>query len=190
MSSAEQYLRVAHPAVLEAEGPPEAPALRDVFREHAPFVLRILRRMGVPEADLEDAAQDVFVVVHRKLPGYDGRASVRTWLFGIAQRIALARRRRAHARHEVTRADVDTAGQRPSLSEDAAQLDARALLIDAIDRLDSDKRAVFVLYEIEGFSMHEVAAAVECPLATAYSRLRLARELVRASIERRRRRTP
>jgi RNA polymerase sigma-70 factor (ECF subfamily) len=190
MPSTAQYLGVVHSAALEAGAPPDLPALHAIFRAHAAFVLRILRRMGVPEADLEDAAQDVFVVVHRKLPGFDGRTELRSWLFGIAHRVALARRRRAHVRHEIASSDLDARGAVPSTNDAATQLDARAQLVDAIDRLDADKRAVFVLYEIEGFSMQEIAAAVECPLATAYSRLRLAREVVRVAIERHRRRTP
>lgn len=190
MASTKQFLTVVPSAVFEADVAQEVPALREIFRAHAAFVLRILRRLGVPEADLEDAAQDVFVVVHRKLPGYDGRSELRSWLFGIASRIAVARRRRAHARHEIASPDLDASRLAPSAGDESSRIDARAQLVDAIERLDADKRAVFVLYEIEGLSMQEVAAAVECPVATAYSRLRLARDLVRASIERHRRRTP
>jgi RNA polymerase sigma-70 factor (ECF subfamily) len=158
--------------------------LREVFQAEAGFVLRILRRLGVPDADLEDAAQDVFLVVHRKLPEFDARSGLRGWLFGIASRVALARRRRAHVRHEVPRADLSPLGPEAPASDAGGRIDARALLIHALEKLDVEKRAVFVLYELEGFAMAEVAAAVECPLQTAYSRLRLARDIVRRSIER------
>ena len=184
MASRAQYPDVSLSLALCDGVPAALPTLREVFQAEAAFVLRILRRLGVPEADLEDAAQDVFLVVHRKLPEYDARSSLRSWLFGIASRVALARRRRAHVRHEVPRADLDPLDPAPRASDAAERLDARALLLHALERLDDEKRAVFILYELEGFSMAEVAAAVECPLQTAYSRLRLARDSVRRSIER------
>lgn len=187
MASSTQYTEVSLSLALDNGARAATPTLREVFRAEAPFVLRILRRLGVPEADLEDAAQDVFLVVHRKLDGYDARSSLRSWLFGIASRVALARRRRASARNEVPRADLDPLGSEEQATNGDGRIDARALLLHALAQLDLEKRTVFVLYELEGFTMAEVAAAVECPLQTAYSRLRTAREHVRASIGRKER---
>jgi RNA polymerase sigma-70 factor (ECF subfamily) len=144
----------------------------------------VLRRLGVPEADLDDAAQDVFVVVHRRLAELEPRPSLKGWLFGIAQRVAIARRRRAHVRREEPRADLDSAGHVEGQPDVTARVDARALLLRALDKLDDDRRAVFVLYELEGFTIHEIARAVDSPLQTVYSRLRTARQLVRSSVER------
>jgi RNA polymerase sigma-70 factor, ECF subfamily len=176
--------RVGLPAEPRANEVPPLPSLREVFRSDAGFVLRVLRRLGVPESDLEDAGQDVFVVVHRKLSSFDGRSSLRAWLFGIASRVALARRRRAYVRHEQSRADLDPIIDGAEQSDQSTRLDARVLLIRALDKLDDDKRAAFVLYELEGFSMPEVSAAVGCPLQTAYSRVSVARATVKADVER------
>lgn len=187
MASSTQYDDVSLSLALGDGACAATPTLREVFRTQAPFVLRILRRLGVPEADLDDAAQDVFLVVHRKLEGYDARSSLRSWLFGIASRVALARRRRASARNEVPRADLDPLASDEQPANGDGRIDARALLLHALAQLDLEKRAVFVLYELEGFTMAEVATAVDCPLQTAYSRLRVARELVRSSIGRKER---
>jgi len=158
------------------------PTFREVFEEHAPYVWRVLRRLGVPESDVEDLCQEVFVVVHRKLPGFEGRSSVRTWLYSICVRTASDHRRRAHVRREkVTDRPPERAGSAPQ-QQQLERRQARALLDAALLKLPEDKRAVFVLYEVEGLSMPEVAEAVGCPLQTAYSRLYSARDAVQAEM--------
>lgn len=169
---------------------PRTPSLTvgEVFREHAPFVWRALRRLGVREADVEDVCQEVFVVVHRRLPEFEGRSSVRTWVYGICVRVASDWRKRAHVRRELA---TDDAPEPPPSSRrglprdpegDHARREARAILDRMLDELDEDKRAVFVLYEIEQLTMNEVAEAVGCPLQTAYSRLHAARKIVETQI--------
>jgi len=163
------------PAALTAEG---------LFREYGAFAWRVLRRLGVAEGDVDDVCQEVFVTVHRRLPTFEGRSSPRTWLYGICVRTASEHRRRAVHRREV----VDGSPQGPDLGptqEDAAALrEARVMLDRILEGLDDDKRAVFVLYEIEELPMAEVAAAVGCPLQTAYSRLHAARRDVDAAVHR------
>jgi RNA polymerase sigma-70 factor (ECF subfamily) len=157
-----------------------------IFREHGAFVWRALRRLGVGSSDVDDACQEVFVVVHRKLGEYEGRSQMRTWLYGIAVRVAAAQRRRAHVRHEVP-SDEPLAPEVASTSNPegaASEREALALLDRALDELDDDKRAVFVLYEVEGLSMPEVAEALACPVQTAYSRLHAARKEVERSMRR------
>ncbi|MFT3924873.1 MAG: RNA polymerase sigma factor [Myxococcales bacterium] len=155
-----------------------------IFREHAAFVLRVVRRLGVPPRDVEDVAQEVFVVVHRKLETFTGESSVRTWLFGIASRVASDHRRRAYVKRESLEAEP------PSESFDAPQAkqlhdrELRRNLDHALDQLDDAKRAVFVLYEMEGVPMTEIAESLGCPLPTAYSRLREARERIRSHFAR------
>lgn len=150
-----------------------------IFREHAPYVWRVLRRMGVHEADAEDVCQEVFVVVHRRLGDFDGACAVRTWLYGICVRTASDYRKRPHRRRERPAGDA-----LPEVGSDAAQEDdlerrrARDRLDAALESLDEAKRAVFVLYEIEGLSMAEVVLAIGCPLQTGYSRLHAARKIV------------
>lgn len=154
------------------------PAFADVFREHAPFVWRVLRRLGVREAEVEDVCQEVFVVVHRKLPEFEGRSALRTWIYGICVRTASDYRRRAHVRREhPTDRPPERAGSAPQMRE-IERRQAKAMLDEALDRLDADKRAVFVLFEIEQLEMSEIAEAVGCPLKTAYSRLYAARKHV------------
>jgi RNA polymerase sigma-70 factor (ECF subfamily) len=166
-------------------GPPAGvPSLAEIFREHAPFVWRGLRRLGIPESDVEDVCQEVFVVVHRKLGDFEGRSSLRTWIYGIAARTASDYRRSGRVRREVvTDAPPETAHE--GGQHDAVALrQARATLDRILDELDDDKRSVFVLYEIEELTMAEVADALGCPLQTAYSRLHAARKVVEAGVAR------
>jgi len=156
----------------------------EIFRQHAPFVWRALRRLGVAERDVEDVCQEVFVVVHRKLGDFEGRSSLRTWIYGICARTASDYRKSGRVRREVVTDLI------PERHEDAGQHDAvalrqaRAALDKILDALDHDKRAVFVLYEIEELTMAEVADALGCPLQTAYSRLHAARKVVEAGVAR------
>ena len=176
----------AAPPAADGAAAPGRPALdfRAIFAENAPYVWRALRSLGVAEGDVEDACQEVFLVVHRRLDDYDPRHAVRTWLYGICLRVAAAHRRRAHVRREHAVADV------PDAACDAAQHEAlerarlRAELDAALAELDDDKRAAFVLYELEGLPVAEVARAMGCPLQTAYSRLVAARKHVEASFRR------
>jgi len=154
-----------------------------IFQEHAPYVWRALRRLGVAEADADDVCQDVFIVVHRKLGTFLG-GSVRTWLYGICLRVASEHRRRPYRhREEVVEAVPDEAVG-PSQEEELERRRTLALLDAALDQLDDDKRAVFVLFELEQMAMVDVAEAAGCPLQTAYSRLYAARKIVEASLDR------
>jgi RNA polymerase sigma-70 factor (ECF subfamily) len=148
-----------------------------IVQEHAAFVWRTLRHLGVRDADVEDACQDVFLVAHRRHADFRGDSTIRTWIYGICVRVASEHRRRACVRREV-------AGETPVVTQPAEQVDQVArretwqLLARILDRLDEDKRAVFVLYEIEELTMKDVARAIDCPLQTAYSRLHAARRQV------------
>jgi RNA polymerase sigma-70 factor, ECF subfamily len=177
------------PAVAHAmkEVAHELPSFDEVYAAHFAFVWRVLRTFGVPDSGLEDAAQDVFVVVHRRLPEFEGRAAITTWLFAIARRVACAVRRRGGR---------DAARTEPLETEPAGTADTFAALSRAqavttvmaiLDTMDEDKRIVFALVELEQMSVPEVAKLLELNLNTAYSRLRLARQafeaLVRARFE-------
>jgi RNA polymerase sigma-70 factor, ECF subfamily len=151
---------------------------RSVFDQYAPYVWRTVRRLGVRPSDVEDVCQEVFLVVFRRSDAFDGSSSIKTWIYGICVRTASNYRRRAHVRREEL-TDV------PPDAITAADQEQRRAAVEALDRalsgLDEDKRAVFVLYEIEQLSMKEVAEALGCPLQTAYSRLHAARAQVVAS---------
>lgn len=167
--------------------PPAAPTppFATVFREHAPSVWRFLRRLGVPESDVEDVCQEVFVVVHRKLPSFEGRSALSTWIFGIAHRVASDYRKKAYVRREQPSDDLpDERRSAPQLAE-LEREQARQLLDDALAELSEDKRAVFVLYEIEEQPMPGIAQTLALPVQTAYSRLYAARREVEAAVRRR-----
>jgi RNA polymerase sigma-70 factor (ECF subfamily) len=167
----------------EAQAQP-ALSTEGVFQAHAPFAWRVLRRLGVADADADDVCQEVFVTVHRKLGTFEGRSSVRTWLYGICVRTASDYRKRVRGRHEVPTGAVLDSPIDARQEDDMALRQARAALDGILDRLDDDKRAVFVLYEIEELPMADVATAVDCPLQTAYSRLHAARREVDAAVRR------
>ena len=145
------------------------------------MVWRALRYLGVPEQDLPDASQEVFTVVHRKLPGFRGDARPETWLYGIALRVASRFRQRARHREELV-AELPELPTGPTQERDAGQRAARRLIRRALDTLDPAQREVFILSEIEQLPMTDVARAVGCPLFTAYSRRRIARRRMRRAI--------
>ena len=122
------------------------------------------------------------MIVHRNLPAYEARSSIRTWVYGICVRTASDYRRRAHRRHEVASENPPVDPVPPDQATSAEQRQARALLDAALAELDEEKRAVFVLYEIEELTMNEVAESMGCPVQTAYSRLHAARRQIRDAL--------
>jgi RNA polymerase sigma-70 factor, ECF subfamily len=155
-----------------------------LFRDHGAFAWRVLRRLGVAERDVDDVCQEVFVTVHRRLATFEGRSSAQSWLYGICVRTASDYRRRAVHHREVAAGEAHESSIDSNQEDDAALREARATLDRILDALDDDKRAVFVLFEIEELPMTEVAMAVGCPLQTAYSRLHAARREVEAAMHR------
>jgi RNA polymerase sigma-70 factor (ECF subfamily) len=159
--------------------PPAAaglPSFQQIFRSHAAFVWRVLRRFGVAEADLEDVCQEVFLVVHRRLPEFEGRSSLRTWLYEIARRSALAHRRTRPGRREDGPDALDELAH-PDLGAEQ-RLDRQAALRwleQALLQLDEDKREAFVLYELEEMTLAEVSEAVGSPINTVHYRVQAAR---------------
>lgn len=139
------------------------------------FVLRCLRRLGVASAHAEDACQEVFIVLHRRLPDLRGDASERAFLFGIATRVASDYRRRKVRGGAVEWSEhlLPSTGSGPFDAAAAAQ--AAELLERFLAQLDEDQRSTFMLIELEDFSAPEVCEALGVKLNTVYSRLRLAR---------------
>jgi RNA polymerase sigma-70 factor (ECF subfamily) len=160
------------------------PDVQAIVAEHGAFVWRTLRRLGVGAADVEDVAQEVLLVVHRRLADYDARSGMRAWLYGICVRKASEHRRKAWYRREQPVAAIPEEGAPPEQAEAMHRREAWAQLEVILAELDEKKRDVFVLFELEEMPLAEVAAAVGCPLQTAYSRLQSARALVQASIAR------
>jgi len=156
---------------------------RAVFDEYGRYVWRVLRRMGVAEADVPDVAQEVFVILRRKQHHVPSPDKLRGFIYGIAVREASSHRRSARVRHERVTHEPPEQPIDAVQEADVDRARARAVLHAALARLDDAKRAVFVLYELEELDMREVAQAVGCPLQTAYSRLHAARDWVKSAFE-------
>lgn len=153
----------------------EAPSLEQIHRQHFGFVWRTLRHLGVPADVLDDAVQDVFLVVHRQIEDFEGRASMRTWLWSIARRIAYRHRRTAERRQRKldALAQQDPAG--PNVEAEVARGQAAEILVGFLDDLSDEQRDVFVLHTLEGVTGSEIADALGVSVNTVHSRLRLAR---------------
>lgn len=179
-------LALEHP---DDDGGPPPPSVapldfREVFETESDYVWRSLHRLGVRERDLPDVTHDVFVVVYRHLSDYDPARPLRPWLFGIAARLAANYRRRQHATSVAPETLEDVADQGTPADERLASRQALAQVGRALDELDPDRRAVFVMHDLDGHAMPEIAAALGVPLNTAYSRLRLGREQFSAALRR------
>lgn len=164
------------------------PSFDEVYGAHARFVWRVLRGMGVREAGVDDAVQDVFIVVHRRLPDFDGQCALSTWLFAIAYRVACDHRRKhkrfvAHDPLEEGGAQL-ASGALPSPAESAEQAQRLRALHDALDALDDDKRALIVLAELEEQTVPQIAALTGTSVNTVYTRLRRARLELQALLTR------
>ncbi len=161
------------------------PAFAEVFDAHFGYVWNTLRRLGVGEADAQDQAQEVFVVVSSLLGDYDPSRPIRPWLFGIAYRVACRWRALARHRRELAMdSPPDAPDPRPAADEELAAHQARDLVLRALDTIDLDRRAVLVMNLLDEQPMPEVAEALGIPVNTAYSRLRLAREDFQKAVKR------
>ncbi|MEY3014506.1 MAG: hypothetical protein RIT45_3241 [Pseudomonadota bacterium] len=149
--------------------------LRALYDAHLRDVWYALRRLGVPSRDLEDACHEVFLVAHRRLDVFDHDRPARPWLCGIAWRVAAAWRRRAGARLVSVGIERDVLAEGPDASRQLEARDAADLVQRALEVLPEAQRDVFVLHELDGLSMPEIAELTSVPLNTLYSRLRLGR---------------
>ncbi len=168
----------------------EIPSFDSVYDQYLPYVWRTLERMGVPRCHLEDAAQEVFIVVYRQLAEFEGRATIKTWLFSITFRVSkewLRRSRRSRSEELPTEVRDDRV---PGPFEGAVRNQAVAMLHEVLSTLHPDKRAAFILGELEQMSVPEIAAALGANVNTIASRLRAARREFDAAVERRAARQP
>jgi RNA polymerase sigma-70 factor (ECF subfamily) len=147
--------------------------LRAIFDAELDWVCRTLRRLGVADRDLEDAAQETFLAVHGKLDGFDPDRPVRPWLFAFAFRVAANHRRKRVA--VPTEGLDDLATEVASPEEHAAEAEAKTLALRVLDRMALERRDVFVMHEFEGLGAPEIARLLSIPVNTVYSRLRTAR---------------
>lgn len=182
--SASLPLRPALPGTSEREAVVR-PSFDALYVEHFTFVWRNLRRLGVAEAALSDAAQDVFLVVHRRLADFEPRAALRSWLYSIVVRVARQHRRRAR-RKPVESLDDAHCPAAPGLGPEqlAEQSEALRRLLALLDELDDSKREAFVLSELENLTAPEIAAILGVNVNTIYARVRAARRELESALTR------
>jgi RNA polymerase sigma-70 factor, ECF subfamily len=149
---------------------------RAFYEAHFHFAWRVLRRLGARDDELPDLLQEVFLVAHRKLPEFEGRGRVTTWLFSICHNVLRAARRRR--REQPLPADPSSESATTGASREDV-LSARQLLL----ALPEEQRVVFLLFELEGLSGDEIAETLSIPVGTVRSRLRLARESFRSALD-------
>jgi RNA polymerase sigma-70 factor (ECF subfamily) len=151
--------------------------LEDVYRDHFDFVFRQAARLGGPGIDAEDAAQEVFMVVARKLETFDATSLITTWLYGITLNVVRSLRRRARIRRLFEIGHSDDKSEVPVRSIDRAEVvDAHRIAYEILDKIAPKKREVFILAEFEGLSCEEIAALVGTKTETVWSRLHYARK--------------
>ncbi len=162
---------------------PEPRAFRAFFRTHYAFVWRCVRRMGVAEGELDDVVQEVFLAAHRERDRFEGRSSIKTWLYGIA-----VNRARMHQRSQARRRKRQHDGGALMVATPPTDLVTRHAAVDLLDRLvatlDPPKREVFVLIELEDVPAKDVAAQLGISINTVHSRLRLARGRITTEVRR------
>jgi RNA polymerase sigma-70 factor (ECF subfamily) len=153
-----------------------------VYEELFAFVWRTARRLGVAESSVDDVCQDVFVAVHRGLPTFEGRASLKTWVFGILQNSVKTHKRSLARKSPALRSAGGTVDAELVSSPDdnpyeiVSSTQALNLAREVLDAMDEDKRAAFVLVELEQWSVADAAAAIGANVNTVHARLRAARK--------------
>jgi RNA polymerase sigma-70 factor (ECF subfamily) len=161
---------------------PEPGDFDAIYARYFSFVWRSLQHLGLRGPALDDAAQDVFLVAHQKLEGFEGRSSLKTWLFGITHIVALGYFRRQKKTQAEVVLSVELVDQVADPRLRPEQAAAARLVQRFLDTLDEAKRAVFILSELEEFTAPEIAEALGIKLNTVYSRLRAARALFARAI--------
>jgi len=161
---------------------PAVPPFEAIYEEHFDLVFRNIRRLGVPEALVDDAVQEVFLVVYRRLGQFEGRSSLKTWIFSIVMRVASdhrrsIRRKSPHVQNPEMAVDAeDIADERSESPHDRMERrEGVELLHRLLDELDDDKRIVLVLAELEALTVPEIADTLGENVNTIYARLRAAR---------------
>jgi RNA polymerase sigma-70 factor (ECF subfamily) len=155
---------------------------RALFEAELRYVWTSLGRLGIEERDREDLASEVFLRVHQRIDQLDPARPPRPWLFAFAVRVASEHRRRSRARHEALGQESDAGPQ--AVDPRSATTDDREIVHRALGCLDMDRRAVFIMHFLDGFTIPEIARTLEIPVGTAYTRLRTARETFTEAVRR------
>jgi RNA polymerase sigma-70 factor (ECF subfamily) len=168
------------PVRLPEAYPAPPPPFRAVYDQYFDFVWTCTRRLGVPMDAIDDVVQEIFIVVHARLPTLEHPASLRSWLYGVVRRTVSTYHRARHTREAResggATGEASASPMQPSPLDLAVLGDELQLLFRLLGELEEPKREVLVLAELEEMTMPEIAEAVGIPLNTAYSRLRAARQ--------------
>jgi RNA polymerase sigma-70 factor, ECF subfamily len=167
--------------------PPPAHVIRkdpvlEAYQQEITYVFHALRWLGARPQEIEDLAQEVFIALRRSWPHYDSSRPLRPYLFGVAFRVVSMQRRKR--KHDVTFATLEIRDGGPTPDEVLQAKQARAMVLQALERIPLRRRAVLVMHDLEEVPMAQVATALSIPLFTAYSRLRKARTELEAAIRR------
>lgn len=166
----------------------ELPAFSQIYQTYFNFVWASARRLGVGASEIDDVVQEIFIVIHGRLSTLENPESLRSWIYGIVRRTVStfhrAKRAKVVANTHLNLGEELTVSLAPSPQELAEQSDQVRLLWSLLEGLDPAKREVFVLAELDEMTVPEIASALEIPLNTAYSRLRVARQELEAALSR------
>ena len=149
---------------------------RDFYVERVELIRRVVARLLGPQGQIDDAIQETFLVAWRRRGSFQGQAQASTWLYSIAQRVALSMRRRARVRSWL---GLDAVPELPDPATPHTYFERREAaerLYALLDRITDKKRSVWILYELEGLSGEEIARIVGCPINTVWTRLHHARQ--------------
>ena len=161
----------------------------EIYAEHAAFTWRTLRHLGIAPDALDDAMQELWVVVHRRHAHFEGRSDLKTWLFGIAVNVARNQRRSARRRPAAEPLPLTLAAEAPDPSRGEERAEATALVQGFLGTLDEQRQQVFVCVLLEGWSALETARATGLDESNVQNRVRALRRAFKTWIERHRRRT-
>lgn len=153
-----------------------APTFREIFERELSFVYNALRRLGIREAELPDATQEVFATVAGILDDYDPSRPLRPWLFGVAYRVGMRYLEVAHRRREVPSEIPEAPDSSPGAEVAIERHQTRDLAREALAQVEPTRRAVLILSHFEGLSVPDIASTLQIPVNTAYSRLHRARQ--------------
>jgi RNA polymerase sigma-70 factor (ECF subfamily) len=171
-------------AAAASSPPPALPHFRALYDHEFDYVARTLRRLGVAGADLNDLCQEVFLAAFHRWHAYDPARPLRPWLFGIAFRAVSDHRYKAHHHREVRSVDPSSFAV-PAVGDEAIEArEARSLVLAALEKLPAERRAVFIMHDLDGCAAPEISDSLGIPLNTVYSRLRVAREEMASAIKR------
>lgn len=172
-----RLVRSSAPALQMSEG-----TCLEAFKRDLDYLFETLRRLGAGPGEIEDLAQEVFVVLHRNWPTLDTTRPVRPYLFGVAFRVVSAHRRRRS--REIPHPALDTEDGTASAEELLQNKESMVLLMAALERLPLRRRAVIVMHDLDGVAINDIARRLSISRFGAYARLRKARGEMAAAVKR------